>query len=61
MGWLVSRRGPEEVSVDTPTHIPQNDPHNMLIILNIHKWGEIFFKKNCKVRPRGWVKIFTHF
>ena len=23
-------------SVGTPTYIPQNDPHDMLIILNIH-------------------------
>ena len=29
----------------TPTCIPQNDPHDVLIILNIHKQGEIFFKK----------------
>ena len=31
-------------SVGTPTYIAQNDPHDMLIILNMHKWG----KKNCK-------------
>ena len=29
----------------TPTFIPQNDPHDALIILNIHKWGYHFFKK----------------
>ena len=26
-------------SVGTPKYIPQNDPHDALIILNIHKWG----------------------
>ena len=26
-------------SVGTPTYIPQNDPHDALIILNIHNWG----------------------
>ena len=31
----------------TPTYIPQNDPHDTLIILNTHKWGKKFFKKNC--------------
>ena len=30
-------------SVGTPTYIPQNDPHDALIILNIHSRG----KKNC--------------
>ena len=29
----------------TPTYIPQNDPHDTLIILNIHNWGKKFFKK----------------
>ena len=24
----------------TPTYIPQNDSHDALIILNIHKWGK---------------------
>ena len=28
----------------TPTYIPQNDPHDALIILNTHKW---FSEKNC--------------
>ena len=28
--------------VGTPTYIPQNDPHDALIIMNIHKWGKIF-------------------
>ena len=31
----------------TPTYIPQNDPHDALIILNVHKWGKNFFKKIC--------------
>ena len=26
--------------------MPQNDPHDALIILNIHKWGDIVFKSN---------------
>ena len=34
-------------SVGTPTYIPQNDPHDALIILNMHKWGKKFSKKNC--------------
>ena len=64
MGRPVSRRGPEGESVDSPTYIPQNDPHNALIILNIHKWGKIFFSKkmshqlrlpSAKVRPRSRV------
>ena len=32
-------------SVGTPTYIPQNDPHDALIILNIHKWGKKNFQK----------------
>ena len=32
----VSRRGRWGGSVGTPTHIPQNDPRDTLIILNIH-------------------------
>ena len=27
-------------SVGTPTYTPQNDPHDALTILNVHKWGE---------------------
>ena len=29
----------------TPIYTPQNDPHEALIILNIHKWGKLFFQK----------------
>ena len=29
----------------TPTYVPQNDPHDVLVILNIHKWAN-FFSKN---------------
>ena len=36
---------PRGGSVGTPTYIPQNDPHDALIILNIHKWGKNFFQK----------------
>ena len=32
-------------SVGTPTYIPQHDPHDTLIILNIHKWVKIFFSE----------------
>ena len=33
-------------SVDTPTYIPQNDSHDALMFLNIHKWDKKFgFKK----------------
>ena len=32
--------------MDTPTYIPQCDPHDALIILNIHNWGNHFFRKN---------------
>ena len=31
----------------TPIYIPQNDPHDALIILNIHKWGKKVFRKIC--------------
>ena len=30
----------------TPTYKPQNDAHDALIILNIHKWGKNVFQKN---------------
>ena len=33
----------------TPKYIAQNDPHDALIILNMHKWGKTFFQK--KNRP----------
>ena len=29
----------------TPTCVPQNDPHDPLIVLNVHKWGSSFAKK----------------
>ena len=45
--------------------MPQNDPHDALIILNIHNWGKNFSKKiahqlrlpSAKVRPRGRVGV----
>ena len=51
--------------VGTPTYIPQNDPHDALIVLIIHKWGEKFSKENCastqapicQVRPGGRVGV----
>ena len=33
----------------TPTYKAQNDPHDALIILNIQKWGKIFFRKNLPI------------
>ena len=45
MGWGGGGGG----SVGTPTYIPQNDPHDALIILNIHNWGENFFQKNLPI------------
>ena len=36
---------PRGGSVGTPTYIPQNDPHDALIILNTHKWGKKNFQK----------------
>ena len=36
-------------SVGTPTYIPQNDPHDALIILNIHKWCKNCFRKNLPI------------
>ena len=57
-----------------PQHtLPQNDPHDALISLNIHKWGKQNFQKkfanqlrlpSAKVRPGGQVrsqKVFCVF
>ena len=41
---------PRGGSVGTPTYIPQNDPYDALIILNIHKWGKRFFQKKLPIR-----------
>ena len=41
----VPRRG----SVGIPTYIPQNDPHDALIILNIHKKGKKIFHKKLPI------------
>ena len=54
-------------SVGTPIYIPQNDPHDALIILNIHKCGKDFFKKkypsasgkNKQTGSCPWVPIFS--
>ena len=32
----------------TPTYKPQNDPHDVLFILNIHQWGKNF-RKNLPI------------
>ena len=51
-------------SVGTPTYRPQNDPHDVLIILKIHDWGKKKSRKNlpinsdsplAKVQPGGRV------
>ena len=67
-GWWVGRsaaRVPRGGSVGTPTYIPQNDPHDALIILNIQKWGKKNFQEKfahwlrlppAKVRPGGQVR-----
>ena len=65
-------RVPRGGSVGTPTYIPQNDPHDALIILNIHKWGKKIFRKNLPISSgshqprsdlevRSGVKIFSVF
>ena len=49
----------------TPTYVPQNDPHERLIILNVHNWGKKFLKKfahqlrlpSAKVLPGGRVGV----
>ena len=33
----------------TPTYVPQNDPHDALIILNIHNSGKQNFRKNLPI------------
>ena len=55
---------------------PQNDPHDMLIIVNMHKWGSKFLKKFLPInsgshQPRSDLQVgsgskyffvfFTHF
>ena len=44
-GRAVSRWAPQGGLVGTPTYIPQNDPHDALIILNIHNWDKKIFSK----------------
>ena len=60
-------------SVGTLTYIPQNDPHDTLIILNMHKWGKKNFKKKLPInsgshQPRSnpeagsaFFVLFSHF
>ena len=55
MGWPVSRRRRGGGGVGTPTHVPQNDLHDALIIWNIHNWGEIFFQKKIAYLPLAKV------
>ena len=47
VGWSAAGLPGGGGSVGTPTYIPQNDPHDTLIILNIHNWGKKNFKKIC--------------
>ena len=35
--------------VGTPTYTPQNDPHDSLMVLNIHKRGKKIFRKNLPI------------
>ena len=37
VGWSATRLPPGGGGGGTPTYIPQNDPHDTLIILNMHK------------------------
>ena len=66
-GQAVGRQAPQVGSVGTPTYIPQNDPHDTLIILNMHKWGKIFVNKICPSTeapispPRGRVRVKSFF
>ena len=49
--WVGRSAGriPRGGSVGTPKYKPQNDPHDALIILNIHKWGKKIFRKNLPI------------
>ena len=47
---------PRGGSRGTPTHIPQNDPHDALIILNTHKWGKKFYCLRQGTSKRGEVR-----
>ena len=52
----------------TAVQVPQNDTHDTLIILNIHKWGQNFFHnfwsiyrhrvKANKIGSCTWEPIF---
>ena len=46
VGWSAAGV-PRGGSVGTPTYKAQNDPHDALIILNIHKWGKKISEKIC--------------
>ena len=53
---------PRGGSVGTPTYIPQHDPHETLIILNIHKWVKFFSPKNLPIssgshQPRSDLEV----
>ena len=56
--------GGGELWVPQHTYLKKN-PHDTLIILNMHKWGKIFSKKiahqlrlpSTKVQPGGWVGV----
>ena len=45
-----------------PTKVPQNGPHDALIILNIHNWGKKIFRKNLPIssgshQPRSDLEV----
>ena len=46
----------------TPIYIPQNDPHDALIILNIREWSKNLFRKNLPIssgshQPRSDLEV----
>ena len=63
---LTQTAGLPEGGGGSPTYIPQNDPHDALIILHVHNGGGKFFSKifahqlrlpSAKVRPGGRVRV----
>ena len=48
-GWGGQPPGSLGGSVGTPTYIPQNDPHDALIILNLHNWDKKNFQKKLPI------------
>ena len=72
VGRPVRRQALQGGSVGTPIYIPQNDPHDALIIWNIHNWGKKISRKNFPISSgshqprsdqevRSGVKFFCEF